>query len=198
MGSSDNSINIKELSLVREFFSHNIRTSTAIVVATAMIFKYNLLDEPDPDSDSDIISESAYFLDVYDKGMDICFDFVLNKPIRNDLEEVYPSKIIRHFQNKLPITIKDQGIDLEIELDEFVAKSNLHALKTLIEIILCQEVRNCKGVMKIKGEAGVYSIVCEEALSAYPEIYNIFQKLLAIFGVDFSFDNNSIVLRFDK
>lgn len=198
MGSSDNNININELSLVREFFSHNIRTSTAIVVATAMIFKYNLLDEQDDGGDSDVISESAYFLDVFDKGMDICFDFVLNKPLRNDLEEVYPSKIIRHFQHKLPITIADQGIDLQIELDEFATKSNLHAIKTIIEIILCQEVRNCKGLLKITGEGGVYSISCEESLSPCPEIYGIFQKLLAILGVDFSFDDNSIVMRFDK
>lgn len=189
------SVNIKELSDVREYFSHNIRTSTAMVVATVMVFKYGLSEE---DSGSDIISESAYFLDIYDKGMDICFDFVLGKIAHNVEEEIFPSKIIRHFQGKLPLTIKEQGLTIETELDDFCAKSNGHTLKSLLEIILCQEIKNAKGNMKISGKNGLYSIRNETPIGAPPQIYNIFKKLLALLGAEFSFDNNGISLRFIK
>lgn len=187
-------VNIKELAEVREYFSHNIRTSTAMVVATVMVFKYGLSEEED--SGSDIISESAYFLDIYDKGMDICFDFVLGKGISSRCEEIFPSRIIRHFQGKLPITIKEQGIDIETDMDDFCIKSNGYNVKSLLEIILCQEIRNAKGKMKISGQNGLYQIYNEIPIGSPPEIYNIFKRLLSMLGAEFSFDNNGISLRF--
>ena len=82
---------INDLSVVREYFSHNLRTSTAMVVATVSLFKFGLSD--DSDSMADMIVESAYFLDVYDKGMEILFNYILGKPIRNDKETFDPVKI---------------------------------------------------------------------------------------------------------
>ena len=190
----ETNINIHDFTKVREFFSHNIRTATAMVVATAMVFKYNLCDEEE--SGVDIISESAYFLDVYDKGMDICFDFILGKPISKDFEEISPTKIIRHFESKIPLTIKEQGANLEINLDEFSLKSNAHIVKAILEIVLCQEIRNAKGEIVISSKNGVYSIKNHEPIGDFPEIYSIFQKLLNVLDIKLSYSNNNIILRF--
>ena len=38
---------INDLSVVREYFSHNLRTSTAMVVATVSLFKFGLSDDSD-------------------------------------------------------------------------------------------------------------------------------------------------------
>ena len=76
---------IHNLSIVREYFSHNMRTSTAMVVATVSIFKFGLSD--DTDNMTDMIIESSYFLDVYDKAIVVLFNYVLNKPIKNVKEK---------------------------------------------------------------------------------------------------------------
>lgn len=196
MDNTLSNISVKELSDVREYFSHNIRTSTAMVVATVMVLKYGLSEEDS--TGTDIISESAYFLDVYDKGMDICFDFVLGKPVKNDGEEISPSKIIRHFAAKLPITIKEQGIDFSEDLDEFVCKSNGYMVKTLLEMILCQEVRAAKGKLSVTGKNGEYRLINSEPIGKPPEIYKIFKKIFADLGTDFSFGDNFLTLRFAK
>ena len=51
---------IRNLNIVREYFSHNMRTSTAMVVATVSIFKFGLSD--DTDNMTDMIRIIPYFL----------------------------------------------------------------------------------------------------------------------------------------
>lgn len=185
--------NIKDLSTVREYFSHNIRTSTAMVVATVMVFKCGLGD--DMENMSDVIAESAYFLDVYDKGMEILFDFVLGIPVRDDMEEIEPSRLIGHFITKVPITITEQGINLSVDTDGFKFKSNSHIVKNLLEIILCEEARKSRGNVKITGRDGVYAID-KDTRSEIPAIFAIFKRLFAKLGIGFDYNENRLELRF--
>lgn len=187
--------NTEELSIVREYFSHNIRTSTAMVVATVMVFKCGLGD--DMENMSDVISESAYFLDVYDKGMEILFDFVLGVPVSADKEEIEPSRLISHFTTKVPITIAEQGISLSVDTDSFKFKSNGHIVKNLLEIILCEEARKSRGSVKITGRNGVY-VIEKENPGENPAIFAIFVRLFGKLGIDFSYGEKRLELRFGQ
>lgn len=185
--------NLKELCMVREYFSHNIRTSAAMVVATVMVFKCGLGD--DVENMSDVISESAYFLDVYGKGMEVMFDFVLGVPTTNEQEEIEPSKLINHFLAKVPLTISEQGISVAVDIDNFVVNTNSHTFKNLLEMILCEEVRKCRGNVIITGKDGVYTID-KEATVDIPEIYSLFAKLFKELNIDFEYNDKQIKLRF--
>ncbi len=191
----EDAYNTEELSVVREYFSHNIRTSTAMVVATVMVFKCGLGD--DMENMSDVISESAYFLDVYDKGMEILFDFVLGVPVSTDKEEIEPSRLISHFTTKVPITIAEQGISLSVDTDSFKFKSNGHIVKNLLEIILCEEARKSRGSVKITGRNGVY-VIEKENPGETPAIFAIFARLFGKLGIGFSYGEKRLELRFGQ
>lgn len=189
------SYNIKELSVVREYFSHNIRTSAAMVVATVMVFKCGLGD--DVDNMSDIISESAYFLDVYGKGMEVMFDFVLGQPIETATEEIEPSKLINHFMAKVPLTISEQGINFSLDTDDFKIKTNGHIVKNLIEIILCEEARKSNGNITITGKNGLYTISRENPVEV-PSIFALLVRLFAKLSIEFSCGEKQLQMRFPQ
>lgn len=194
MSQTSNAGNLNDLSTVREYFSHNIRTSTAMVVATVMVFKCGLGD--DIENMSDVISESAYFLDVYSKGMEIMFDFVLNVPITDEKEEIEPAKLINHFMAKVPITLSEQGINFAVELDNFKVNTKSHIFKNLIELILCEEARKSRGNIKITGKNGLYTIDKDSAFEV-PEIYKLFTRLFKKLGIEFTYTDKQIKMRFE-
>lgn len=189
---SDNLIN--NLSIVREYFSHNMRTSTAMVVATVSIFKFGLSD--DTDNLTDMIMESSYFLDMYDKGMEIFFHYVLGKPIRNDREQVDPIKITNKLIENLSNTIKEQGVKVELCFEEMtIPETNSYLVKTLLELIIAEEIKKCDAGISIRTRNNTFSISKEKGTD-YPEIYGIFAVLLSDLNIEFQYDEKNIALRF--
>lgn len=187
---------ISSLNIVREYFSHNMRTSTAMVVATLMIGKCEL--GSGIENISEILYESAYFLDIYDKGMEICFDYVLGEPVSKELDDVYPSKVINHVHSQLPMTLEEQEVSVELNIDDFTTKSNSYIIKSLLEVILCEEVRRAKGVLKISGSGGEYLISRQPSDFERPAIFTVFTKMFAELGIKLIYDDINIWLRFNK
>lgn len=185
---------IHNLSVVREYFSHNMRTSTAMVVATVSIFKFGLSD--DTDNMTDMIIESSYFLDVYDKGMEVLFNFVLGKPIKNEQEKFDPVKITGKVIEDLRCSINEQNIKVSCIFDEMSeVKTNSYIAKTLLELILCEEVRKCSSELNIVSRDNVLTFK-KANQTDIPEIYNIFNKILAEVNIEFTYTSDSVSLRF--
>ncbi len=185
---------IHNLSVVREYFSHNMRTSTAMVVATVSIFKFGLSD--DTDNMTDMIIESSYFLDVYDKGMEVLFNFVLGKPIKNEQEKFDPVKITGKVIEDLRCSINEQNIKVSCIFDEMSeVKTNSYIAKTLLELILCEEVRKCSSELNIVSRDNVLTLK-KSNQTDIPEIYNIFNKILAEVNIEFTYTSDSVSLRF--
>ena len=185
---------IRNLSIVREYFSHNMRTSTAMVVATVSIFKFGLSD--DTDNMTDMIIESSYFLDVYDKGMEVLFNYVLNKPIKNEKEKFDPVKITGKVIEDLRCSIQEQNIKVSCIYDEMnPVKTNSYIAKTLLELILCEEIRKCSSELSIHSRGDVLTIK-KSYNTDIPDIYQIFKNILAEVEIDFIYTSDSVSLRF--
>lgn len=185
---------IHNLSIVREYFSHNMRTSTAMVVATVSIFKFGLSD--DTDNMTDMIIESSYFLDVYDKGMEVLFNYVLEKPIKNEKEKFDPVKITGKVIEDLRCSIQEQNIKVSCIYDEMnPVKTNSYIAKTLLELILCEEIRKCSSELSIHSRGDVLTIK-KSYNTDIPDIYQIFKKILAEVEIDFTYTSDSVSLRF--
>lgn len=185
---------INDLSVVWEYFSHNLRTSTAMVVATVSLFKFGLSD--DSDSMADMIVESAYFLDVYDKGMEILFNYILGKPIRNDKETFDPVKITGKVIEDLKNTVKEQNINIFCCFENMnTCETNSYVAKALLELILCEEIRKCNAEMTISSRDNVLCIK-KTTETKNPEIYKIFAKFFAEFSIEFTYTLDTITLRF--
>lgn len=185
---------IHNLSIVREYFSHNMRTSTAMVVATVSIFKFGLSD--DTDNMTDMIIESSYFLDVYDKGMEVLFNYVLEKPIKNEREKFDPVKITGKVIEDLRCSIQEQNIKVSCIYDEMnPVKTNSYIAKTLLELILCEEIRKCSSELSIHSRGDVLTIK-KSYNTDIPDIYQIFKNILAEVEIDFIYTSDSVSLRF--
>lgn len=185
---------INDLSVVREYFSHNLRTSTAMVVATVSIFKFGLSD--DTDNMADMIIESSYFLDVYDKGMEVLFNYVLGKPIRNDKEAFDPVKITGKVIEDLRSSIKEQNINVLCFFEDMkVVETNSYVAKTLLELILCEEIRKCTSDLTISSRDNVLLIKKTKG-TKNPEIYNIFARFFKEFNIEFTYTEDTLTLRF--
>lgn len=185
---------INDLSVVREYFSHNLRTSTAMVVATVSIFKFGLSD--DTDNMADMIIESSYFLDVYDKGMEVLFNYVLGKPIRNDKEAFDPVKITGKVIEDLRSSIKEQNINVLCFFEDMKpVETNSYVAKTLLELILCEEIRKCTSDLTISSRDNILLIKKEKG-TKNPEIYKIFARFFKEFNIEFTYTEDTLTLRF--
>lgn len=185
---------IKDLSIVREYFSHNMRTSTAMVVATVSMFKYGLSD--DIDNMSDIVIESAYFLDIYDKGMETLFSYLFDNKIRNDKEQIDPLKIAGRLIEDIKNSTKTQGVEIECSFDTMnINNTNSYAVKTLIELILCEEIRKSESKLILKAKGNTFTIIREKP-SELPAIYSIFARFLKELNIEFTYNNETLILRF--
>ena len=185
---------INDLSVVREYFSHNLRTSTAMVVATVSLFKFGLGEASD--IMDNMIVESAYFLDVYDKGMEILFNYILGKPIRNDKETFDPVKITGKVIEDLKNTVKEQNINIFCCFENMnTCETNSYVAKALLELILCEEIRKCNAEMTISSRDNVLCIK-KTTETKNPEIYKIFAKFFAEFSIEFTYTLDTITLRF--
>lgn len=185
---------IHNLSIVREYFSHNMRTSTAMVVATVSIFKFGLSD--DTDNMTDMIIESSYFLDVYDKGMEVLFNYVLCKPIKNNQEKFDPVKIAVKVVEDLKCSIQEQNINVSCIFDEMTpVKTNSYIAKTILELILCEEIRKCSSELSIRSRDNILTIK-KSTPTENPDIYNIFKNILAEVEIEFTYTSDSVSLRF--
>lgn len=185
---------INDLSVVREYFSHNLRTSTAMVVATVSIFKFGLSD--DTDNMADMIIESSYFLDVYDKGMEVLFNYVLGKPIRNDKEAFDPVKITGKVIEDLRSSIKGQNINVLCFFEDMKpVETNSYVAKTLLELILCEEIRKCTSDLTISSRDNILLIKKTKG-TKNPEIYNIFARFFKEFNIEFTYTEDTLTLRF--
>ena len=185
---------INDLSVVREYFSHNLRTSTAMVVATVSIFKFGLSD--DTDNMADMIIESSYFLDVYDKGMEVLFNYVLGKPIRNDKEAFDPVKITGKVIEDLRSSIKEQNINVLCFFEDMKpVETNSYVAKTLLELILCEEIRKCTSDLTISSRDNILLIKKTKG-TKNPEIYNIFARFFKESNIEFTYTEDTLTLRF--
>ena len=185
---------INDLTVVREYFSHNLRTSTAMVVATVSIFKFGLSD--DTDNMADMIIESSYFLDVYDKGMEVLFNYVLGKPIRNDKEAFDPVKITGKVIEDLRSSIKEQNINVLCFFEDMKpVETNSYVAKTLLELILCEEIRKCTSDLTISSRDNILLIKKTKG-TKNPEIYNIFARFFKEFNIEFTYTEDTLTLRF--
>lgn len=190
----DSNILVKDLSVVREYFSHNMRTATAMVVATVSIFKFGLDD--DTENLSNMIIESSYFLDIYDKGMEVLFNYILGKPLRSEKDEIDPVKITARLIEDLQCSIKEQGLNVECYFDDMtISETNSYIVKTLLELILCEEIKKSEAGIEIKTGDKTFSIR-KAAPTDNPEIYDIYVKLLSDLNIEFKYTKDNLTLKF--
>ena len=102
------------------------------------------------------------------------FNYVLGKPIRNDKEIFDPVKITGKVIEDLKCSIKDQNINVTCIFGEMeIFETNSYVAKTILELILCEEIRKCTDEISIHTRGNVLTIKKTNSNNT-PEMYLTF------------------------
>jgi hypothetical protein len=181
----------KRLELIYKYFSHHIRTNTSVVVAMLDVIKEGLSD----DSMMDMIMESGYLLDVFDRGMSISFNHILGKEEENFQEEIDLKLFTELFAtNALP---KDGSCNISITIPEgcFI-NCNGYTFKSIYQILLHEAALSTEKEMSVSFQNNSVSIKPDKGFNDINPIYFIFAEVLQKSGIQTELDKAVITLRF--
>jgi len=181
----------KKLELVYKYFSHHLRTNTAVVVAMLEAINEGLSDE----SMTQMIMESGYLLDIFDRGMSVSFNHIFNKPESSEPEDVNVKMLVDLFiTNAVP---KDGSCDALIEIPENLQiHCEPYAFKNLLQIFMHEGALAAQGSINVKYADKAIVITPEGGFYEHPPVFDIFKEILKAQGIETEFTKISITLRF--
>jgi len=189
MNTAENSNKLVET--VHRYFSHHIRTNTAVIVAMLEAINEGLTDE----SMSQMIMESGYLLDIFDRGMSVCFNHIFGKRESSEPEDVELKMLVDLFiLNAVP---KDGSCNTDTDIPENLkVHCEPYAFKNLLQIFLHEAVLAAQGSFSVRFADNTISIKPDGGFYENPEIFAIFKEVLASQGILTDYDKISIQLRF--
>ncbi|PLX67076.1 MAG: hypothetical protein C0603_10460 [Denitrovibrio sp.] len=189
MNAPDNSE--KRLELVYKYFSHHMRTNTAVIVAMLEAINEGLSD----DSMTEMIMESGYLLDIFDRGMSVCFNHIFDKPESSNTEEVNLLTLVTLFaENGVTSEIRD---NIEIDISQnILVKCEPYAFKSLVHIFLHEA--SLVSTDKFSAIFKENSLIISPDAGFYenPPAFAIFSEVLQKQGMTLEYNKISITLRF--
>lgn len=172
MNASENSEK-KRLELVYKYFSHHMRTNTAVIVAMLEAINEGLSDE----SMTEMIMESGYLLDIFDRGMSVCFNHIFDKSESSDTEQVDLHMLIKLFVDN-GVT-KDINGNVTIDLPESTMIScEPYAFKSLIQIFLHEAALVSKEKFSVVFDKNTLTISPDTKFYENPPVFSIMKEIL--------------------
>lgn len=180
----------KNLDIVYRYFSHYIRTCTSVVVAMLDVVAEGLSDE----SMTAMIMESGYLLDIYDRGMSVSFNHILDKKHETELEKVDIGLLLKLF-SKNAISA-ESGVSISGNIDSCCVLCDAYSFKSLLQILLQEAVASAKTDVRVTFDKNVLSIAPDNGYNEVQPIFSIFAEIFAETNIYMSYDKNKIDLRF--
>lgn len=181
----------KRVEIVHRYFSHHIRTNTAVIVAMLEAINEGLSDE----SMTQMIMESGYLLDLFDRGMSVCFNHILGKEESSQPEDIDLKLLVNLFiENAVP---KDGSCNTESNIPENLkVHCEPFAFKSLLQILMHEGALAAQGKLSVLYADNTISIKPDGGFYENPPAFAIFKEVLAKQGIYTKYDKTSIELRF--
>lgn len=180
----------KELDITYRYFSHHIRTCTSVVVAMLDVVAEGLTDE----SMTSMIMESGYLLDIYDRGMSVCFNHILGKPHKIELEQVDLNLLISLYEKNA--VSKEGGISVVYDTCTKSVTCDAYSFKSLFQILLQEALSSSKSELKVTLNENTLSVVPDNGYNEIQGVFSIFAEIFGRTGIVMTYDKSIINLRF--
>jgi hypothetical protein len=180
----------KRLELVYKYFSHHMRTNTAVIVAMLEAINEGLSDE----SMTEMVMESGYLLDLFDRGMSVCFNHLFDKKESSEPEQIELLTLVNLFISNA--VTKDGTISTNINIpSELKVTCEPYAFKSLVQIFLHETALVTQESFSVEFADNVITMTPDGGFFENPEVFQIFADLLAKQNIKLEYDNVSIRLR---
>ncbi|ADD69457.1 hypothetical protein Dacet_2703 [Denitrovibrio acetiphilus DSM 12809] len=181
----------KKLETVYKYFSHHIRTNTAVIVAMLEAINEGLTDE----SMTQMIMESGYLLDIFDRGMSVSFNHIFGKAESSEYEDVDLATLINLFiTNAVP---KDGSCEAVSSVPDGVKiRCEPYSFKNIIQIYLHEATLAANEGFSVTFIKNELSISPDKGFYDNPSVFAIFEDVLAKHNIETKYDKSSIKLRF--
>ncbi|MGE4266731.1 MAG: hypothetical protein AB7F25_04815 [Deferribacterales bacterium] len=179
----------RRLDVTYRYFSHHIRTCTSVVVAMLDVVAEGLTDK----SMTDMIMESGYLLDLYDRGMSVCFNHVLGKPHDIELEEVDIALLTGLY---IKNAVSQESAAVNSRLNGVSIRCDAYSFKSLFQILLQEGLASSAGELKVTHDENKIYILPDKGYNEIQPIFTIFAEIFERTGIVMSYDKTSIILRF--
>lgn len=179
-----------ELDVTYRYFSHHIRTCTSVVVAMLDMVVEGLND----DSMNSMILESGYLLDIYDRGMSVCFNHILNKPHRIELEKVDISLLLNLYVKNA--VSAESPAALSHNIGAMTVECDAYSFKSLFQIMLQEGMSSASKELKVTRDKNSVVIEPDTGFNEVQPVFSIFAQILERSFIMMDFSKSSIRLRF--
>ncbi|PLX70588.1 MAG: hypothetical protein C0602_03515 [Denitrovibrio sp.] len=181
----------KRLETVYKYFSHHMRTNTAVIVAMLEAIEDGLSDE----SITQMVMESGYLLDVFDRGMSVSFNYLFGKDESSEPEEIEIALLVEVFATNA--VTKDGSCEVDIDIPENIkVNCEPYSFKSIVQIFLHEAALAAKSGFSVVFSKNTLEITPDKSFYENPPVFAIFSDLLAKHGITLDYDKISIKLRF--
>jgi hypothetical protein len=147
----------------------------------------------------EMVAQSGFLLDLFDRGMSATFHFLISDEIDHRDDEIYLGKLTEHLMEKISVLNENPEIVLEIDIEpDFCVKNNAYLMKSIFMITIYEALKNASGKLLIKGAAPLLTLTSENTYSDLPAVIQIFTEMFRKARIDLSYDSNTISMRFNN
>jgi len=183
-----------ELRVIHAYFSHHIRNCAAMIAASVTLLSYRMTS--DEQKLIDEVTEASFLLDLFDAGMNICFDHTFGLPHIDYNDDYDIEAFVRHFLDQCKTIISERDVELDFRVNNpSVVKGNSHELRIIINLIIYEMILQAIRSASIELNKNRI-IVSADAYRTAPPIWGVIKNVLKIRGISFSFDDKECVLEF--
>lgn len=181
----------QRLELIYKYFSHHIRTNTSVVVAVLDVLREELTDE----SMVEMVMESGYLLDVFDRGMNIAFNHIFDKAESATVEDIDIPVLIELFKHNAVSTDDNEKLQTDIP-QYFKVTCDSYTFKTIFQIFIHEAVLSADKTVEIKYIDDSLIVKPDSGFNELFPIFHIFAEILLECGITIDFNKSAITLRF--
>ena len=172
-----------ELQSIYKYFSHHMRNSTAMIATSVTLLSYKMSN--DEQQLFNEVIDSTSLLDLFDRGMHICFQDVFGESTEYS-DSLSLEQAVMSFIEHAASYMKEKGIapDLHINAAAIIT-GKVHEIHVLTDIIIYEMLISPEKMLTIRLKKNKIQIDIGKAKKA-PEIWGIFKTILLKYGVKFT------------
>ena len=183
-----------KLRAIQTYFSHHMRNCTAMIAASVTLISYRMTN--DERKLMDEVTEAAFLLDLFDAGMNICYDHAFGvEPINfNDKYDV--EAFIRHFLDQCKNIMSERDIKLDLHISNpCIINGNSHELRVIINLIIYEMILQANSSFNVELNKNRLTL-STDTYSGAPEVWTTMKEVCKKRNITFSYDDKGCVLEF--